>query len=108
MVYSLTPSGSVQVLHSFGGGYDGTTPLGLLNINGVLYGATELGGTYGAWTVYRVTTSGHERVLYSFTGGADGEYPSSTPVDIRRTLYGATFYGGSQASGVLYAIGLMK
>jgi len=55
-VFSITPGGKEKVLHSFGNGSDGETPLaGLVNINGTLYGTTSAGGTYGNGTVFALT-----------------------------------------------------
>lgn len=53
-VFSITPSGTETVLHSFGGSSgDGTNPYGgLVNVNGTLYGTTEHGGTNGSGTVF--------------------------------------------------------
>lgn len=44
-LYSITLNGGATVLHEFDGGSDGCVPSsGLLALNGVLYGATSLGG----------------------------------------------------------------
>ncbi len=51
-IFSITPSGSEAVLYSFLP-RDGAAPLsGLIDINGILYGTTEDGGTYDGGTVY--------------------------------------------------------
>ncbi len=67
-VYSVTPSGKVKVLHSFGTtSGDGTSPLGeLTRLNGILYGTTYYGGACGDGTVFSITLSGIEKVLHSF------------------------------------------
>jgi uncharacterized repeat protein (TIGR03803 family) len=46
-VFSITPSGKENVLHSFGGrSADGQDPIGdLINVNDTLYGTTRLGGS---------------------------------------------------------------
>jgi uncharacterized repeat protein (TIGR03803 family) len=56
-VYSITPSGQADVLHSFGIPPDGATPLaGLANVKGTLYGTTSEGGGVGnAGTIFRLT-----------------------------------------------------
>jgi uncharacterized repeat protein (TIGR03803 family) len=53
-VFSMTLTGSREkVLHSFGYGSDGATPLaGLIDVKGTLYGTTSAGGTYGDGTVF--------------------------------------------------------
>jgi uncharacterized repeat protein (TIGR03803 family) len=45
-----------KVLHSFGHGSDGETPLaGLIDLKGTLYGTTSAGGKYGKGTVFALT-----------------------------------------------------
>jgi uncharacterized repeat protein (TIGR03803 family) len=100
-VYSITPSGTEKVLHSFTGGSDGEGPRGeLVDVNGTMYGTTSHGGSGtacngGCGTVFSVTTSGQEKVLYSFAGGSDGEVPLAGLIDVNGTLYGTTAQGGS-------------
>ena len=46
VVFSLSPNGSEQVLHSFAGGSDGAMPFSsLIDVNGTLYGTTSQGGS---------------------------------------------------------------
>ena len=55
-VFSITPSGTEKVLHSFGSGSDGGFPTaGLTDMNGTLYGATSKGGKYDEGTVFALT-----------------------------------------------------
>lgn len=55
-VFSISPSGSESILHSFGQGTDGADPLaGLINVKGTLYGTTSSGGTSGDGTVFAIT-----------------------------------------------------
>jgi uncharacterized repeat protein (TIGR03803 family) len=52
-VFSLTPSGTEKVLHSFGSGADGVHPVAALtNVDGRLYGTTTGGGTHNHGTVF--------------------------------------------------------
>jgi uncharacterized repeat protein (TIGR03803 family) len=45
-----------KVLHGFGHGSDGSTPLaGLIDVKGTLYGTTSAGGKYGDGTVFALT-----------------------------------------------------
>jgi len=54
-VFSLTPSGTESVLHSFGGGSDGAQPEGdLISIKGILYGTTYSGGASNGGTVFSI------------------------------------------------------
>jgi uncharacterized repeat protein (TIGR03803 family) len=116
-VFSITPSGTETVLHSFTG-TDGKFPVAtLLNVNGTLYGTTSGGGAYGGGsygfgTVFSITLSGHETVLHSFdsartTGGQfDGADPESGVIDVNGTLYGTTYLGGADGTGTVYSITL--
>lgn len=56
-VFSMSLTGADEkVLHSFGSGSDGATPLaGLVNVKGTLYGTTSSGGKYGKGTVFALT-----------------------------------------------------
>jgi uncharacterized repeat protein (TIGR03803 family) len=67
-VFSVTPSGRVKVLYSFGStSGDGSYPLAeLTRLNGKLYGTTYYGGACNDGTVFSITLSGKEKVLHSF------------------------------------------
>ena len=56
-VFSMSLTGSDEkVLHSFGHGSDGSTPLaGLIDVNGTLYGTISAGGKHGDGTVFALT-----------------------------------------------------
>jgi uncharacterized repeat protein (TIGR03803 family) len=64
-VFSITPSGSESILHSFGNAHDGSSPIaGVILSNGTLYGTTMSGGSkYESGTVFDITPSGSESVL---------------------------------------------
>jgi uncharacterized repeat protein (TIGR03803 family) len=110
-VFSITPTGTETVLHSFNGS-DGSGPVAtLLNVNGTLYGTTSSGGAYNDGTVFSITLSGHETVLYSFMGqgtgrGQDGADPLSGLDYVNGTFYGTTYSGGAYDSGTVYSITL--
>lgn len=99
-VFSITKSGTEKVLHAFAGGFDGANPpAGLINVNGVLYGTTTLGGagsvcSAGCGTVFSITKGGTHKVLYSFRGESDGSYPVAGLIDVNGVLYGTTSSGG--------------
>jgi uncharacterized repeat protein (TIGR03803 family) len=94
-VFSLTSSGTLQVLHSFGSGSDGRLPQApLIDVKGTLYGTTWAGGTSGEGTVFSIAPTGTETVLHSFSGGSDGAFPVAGLTDVDGTLYGATVEGG--------------
>lgn len=56
-VFSINPTtGAETVLHNFGNGSDGATPLaGMIDVKGTLYGTTSAGGTNGNGTVFALT-----------------------------------------------------
>src|SRR5580700_1614528 len=95
-VFSISATGTEQVLHSFAGGSDGSNPYaGLLNVNGTLYGTTANGGTYGGGTVFSISSRGKEHVLYSFGRNPYGAIgPGGNLIDVNGTLYG-TAGGGT-------------
>ncbi len=99
-VFSLSTSGTLKTLYTFGGGADGAGPFGnLTDVNGVLYGTTTAGGGSGCGsgcgTIFKVSTQSTEHVLYRFTGSPDGADPQTTLADVNGVLYGATDFGGS-------------
>ena len=103
------PPLTLDVLHSFSSGSNGSNPFAGLAINAagnLLYGTTGAGGTAtcsyagltGCGTIYKLqkrNSSWTFDPLYSFLGGTDGEFPGR-PMTIgpNGTLYGATFGGG--------------
>ena len=105
-VFSITPSGTETVLHSFGGSGDGNGPLaGLINVKGKLYGTTMEGGANGDGTVFSIAPSGKESVRYSFKGGSgDGEFPLAGLINVKGKLYGTTVYGGASDNGTVFSI----
>ena len=105
-VFSITPSGTETLVHSFGASGDGVEPeAGLINVNGTLYGTTFYGGInrYGG-TVFSITPSGTEAVLHSFGGSGDGQEPQADLININGTLYGTTVLGGAHNHGAIYSL----
>lgn len=107
-IFSITPSGTEKVLHSFGSvNDDGVFPEApLLDVKGTLYGATGVGGTNSAGTVFSITTTGAEKVLYSFCSQklcSDGVNPS-TLINVKGALYGVTYQGGAHRRGTVFSI----
>ncbi len=107
-VFELTTTGTLQVLHAFLGGTDGSqnqgqAELGLVMIKGNLYGSASFGGvsgcdgSLGCGVLFKVTLAGVETVLYKFTGQADGAFPQDLISDEAGNIYGAT--GGSYMQG---------
>ncbi len=128
-VYELSPpkekggKWTETILYSFQGGKDGYFPNGTLVFDGVgnLYGATDYGGGYGSCnapfyqycgTIFKLspptTKSGKwkEKVLYSFKSSTDGANPNGGLIfDSKGTIYGTTYFGGSQGCKLDQGIG---
>lgn len=106
--FSLDPTtGAETVLHSFGGGTDGTEPYAsLIKINGELYGTASNGGAYGFGAVFSLKRkTGAEKVLHSFQlNGTDGTNPFTALTDVNGALYGATNNGGAGSAGTIFSI----
>jgi uncharacterized repeat protein (TIGR03803 family) len=115
-VFKLDAGGNESVLYAFKGTTDGKWPLGalVLDLQGNLYGTTELGGdlsscgTYGCGVVFKINASGGETVLYRFTGGVDGSESGGNLVrDSAGNLYGTTGFGGNLGCNVPYGCGVV-
>lgn len=99
-VFSMTPGGTVTILHSFGvSGNNAWPSAGLIAVNGKLYGTDVSGGTNGYGEVFSITRNGNYEVVYAFAGGDDGYQPASTLLDVNGTLYGTTAHGGGTGCG---------
>jgi uncharacterized repeat protein (TIGR03803 family) len=115
-VFSINPStGSESVFYAFkNNGADGNNPVaGLIDVNGMLYGTTIVGGAdrlgcngKGCGTVFAIDLkSGAEKVLYSFKNkDGDGIKPYGSLIDLRKAIYGTTAGGGAQGVGTVFKI----
>jgi uncharacterized repeat protein (TIGR03803 family) len=103
-------SWSESVIYSFTGGNDGTSPPAGVTLDGRgnLYGTTSLGGVNGDGVVYELSPSGSgwkEIVLYTFQGLSDGQNPvGGVVLDPAGNLYGTTFDGGVNGGGTVYEL----
>jgi len=94
------------ILHSFGGGADGSVPIaGLTLVGKALYGSTSSGAgsaCVGCGTLFRIksTGAGYE-VLHSFMGN-DGANPLGAMVLSGSALYGTAASGGANQVGVVF------
>ena len=111
VLFKVSPSGKLTILHSFTGGADGSNPVGGLvqATDGNLYGTNDLGGRFG-WGVlfcYSPGTipSGQTRfhVLHDFDlpTGASPQVTLLQHTDGK--LYGDTAVGGSADRGAFYS-----
>jgi uncharacterized repeat protein (TIGR03803 family) len=95
-----------KLVWSFGAGTDGQYPAaGLVNMNGVLFGTTALGGTKGKGVVFSINPkTGAETVLHSFCTKRhryclDGATPLAALIEVKGKLAGTTDGGGATARG---------
>lgn len=107
VAFSMSTSGEEHVLHDFGatkadGNYPGAA---LLDLDGTLYGTTELGNTENTGTVFSISTTGKEQLLYSFGEfGPSGMQPSASLTNLGGTLYGTTNFGGESSIGTVFGV----
>jgi uncharacterized repeat protein (TIGR03803 family) len=112
-VFKITSSGALTTLHSFCAQTnctDGSGPYGGLvqGIDGNFYGTTAVGGTnIFDGTVFKVTPAGALTTLHSFSGGDGSEPNVGLAPAADGSLYGTTYYGGSQNAGTVFRISSM-
>jgi uncharacterized repeat protein (TIGR03803 family) len=106
VVYRLDTAGNETILHSFFSGMGGGFPqAGLLDVQGVLYGTTELGGdpACDCGVLFQIGKTGHYTVLHRFTGTPDGAQPSGElTLGEDGSIYGTTFSGGETGFGAIF------
>jgi len=110
-VFKINPDGSgLQVLHSFAGTPDGSSPNRaslILAGDGLLYGETPTGGTSNLGTIFRLAPNGDSyQVVHSFTNAPDGGTPVGMTLAGNGSLYIATAQGGAKAVGALIKMNL--
>ncbi|HTZ72170.1 MAG TPA: choice-of-anchor tandem repeat GloVer-containing protein, partial [Acetobacteraceae bacterium] len=93
-------TGTETAMYAFQGGSDGANPVaGVINVGGMLYGTTALGGGTGCGgagcgTVFALDpTTGAETVVYAFPNRRSGAAPGEL-ISVGNTLYGTTHAGG--------------
>jgi uncharacterized repeat protein (TIGR03803 family) len=109
-VFKMDANGNnFAVLHDFNT-TDGAQPESglLLATNGLLYGTTANGGTFGKGTIFKIDTAGGNfSTIRHLDGDVDGEEPRGRLLQATDTnLYGVTHSGGANNSGTLYRIDL--
>ncbi|MBX3733241.1 MAG: tandem-95 repeat protein [Verrucomicrobiae bacterium] len=102
--------GQFQVLRHLDGASDGAHPSSRLlgASDGLLYGTTEAGGTYGGGTIYRIAADGTGfAVLKHLNPPVDGEYMDSVMEGPDGFLYGSTSGAGEYGVGTLVRYGTL-
>jgi uncharacterized repeat protein (TIGR03803 family) len=107
-VFSITPSGTEQVIHAFSyEDADGDAPdAALIDVRGTLYGTAQQGGAVGNGTVFSITTGGKVTLVHSFDSQYDGNQPNAPLFNVNHTLYGTTRVGGSYGKGTIFSVTL--
>src|SRR5579871_5591059 len=109
-LFQVTPQGSVTTLVRFShmrGSTEGAVPYSGLALgpNGILYGTTGYGGTYGKGTIFSFTPGSPPVTLHSFcarSGCPDGETPARAVTVARNgDLWGVTPSGEAAGSGTI-------
>jgi len=106
-IFKITPSGTLSVVHSFGGFGDGAYPSAglVLGTDGNFYGTTEVGGgAYYSGTVFKMTPDGTLTTLHSFCNDGppctDGAQPDAALIQASNgDFYGTTQNGGTNNTG---------
>ena len=108
-------------LYNFIGGSDGGDPLTrvVFGPNGILYGTTNQGGTFGGGTVFKlqppatfcrsVSCPWTKTTFYEFgqSGSNDGRYPDGEFIfDQTGNIYAVTQQGGTTGYGAVYELAL--
>ncbi|HZT44312.1 MAG TPA: choice-of-anchor tandem repeat GloVer-containing protein [Chthonomonadaceae bacterium] len=106
-IFQLSTDGTIfNTIHSFNNS-DGNLPLGtLIQANdGLLYGTTVYGGSYGDGTVYQVSTDGAVfNAIHSFHS-SDGDNPYAGVIQGNDgKLYGTTPNGGAYGDGTVFQV----
>jgi len=109
VLYKLSTSHKLTVLHSFAGGtkdgcYAHGTPA--MDKQGNLYGTTSRCGSGSEGTVWKVSPKGKETVLHNFAGGSsDGANPiGGVILDAQGNFYGNTDSGGPSDDGTIFEL----
>jgi uncharacterized repeat protein (TIGR03803 family) len=108
-IFSIDPTTLQEsVVYAFQSQADGLFPLaGLIDVNGVLYGTTSIGGagTCNCGTVFSFNlATGAKTTVYSFLGGLDGANPHAGLLRVGGKLYGTTQGGGGANDGTVFAL----
>jgi len=113
-VFKIQTNGTgFKNLYAFGtqGFFDGCFPNGdLLLCGDMLYGMTDLGGSYMGGVFFRIKTDGSEYLILNHFDNLDeiGEIPSGALLNIEQVFYGMISEGGLNQNGSIFSFNLSK
>ena len=103
-VFTVTPVGTLTVLHSFNA-IDGATPNALvLGSDSNFYGTTISGGANGDGTAFEVTPQGAFTTLHTFNGSDGADSFAGLVQGTDGIFYGTTRVGGSKNDGTVFSL----
>ena len=106
VVFEISPAGVFTDLHDFDLSQDGGEPFSALvqGTNGVLYGTTNLGGTFKVGTIYSIPLGGGGlSALYSFDVSSGSSPGTPLTQHTNGSFYGNSAWGGSDDLGTFYS-----
>lgn len=104
-IFKIMPNGTGYMkLLDFTGLTNGRWPFGSLISDGnFLYGMTKNGGANGIGTIFKIMTDGTGYLkLLDFNGTPEGRNPMGNLLKDGSFLYGMTYYGGTNNSGLVF------
>jgi uncharacterized repeat protein (TIGR03803 family) len=105
-VFKLNTDGTAFITLKQFLGPDGYYPNRIVLSGGVLYGTTDMGGSFGKGVVFKMKTNGTRYAVLKNFAGFDGDNPRAGLVVTGNALYGTTEYGGDWGFGTLFKINL--
>jgi uncharacterized repeat protein (TIGR03803 family) len=106
-IFKMTPAGVFTVLRHLTKTTDGSNSRGSLTLgkDGILYGVTNSGGTYGYGTIFKITTTGVFTVLRHLNGPTDGGYSETDLIQgTDGNFYGTCYSYGTLGNGTIFKI----
>lgn len=106
-IFRITPAGTFTVIKSFNKTTDGGNSYGSLTEgkDGLLYGMTYSGGSFGYGTIFKITTSGTYTVIRHLNSASDGAYPQGDLIQASDgNFYGVCYSGGSNGNGTIFKL----
>ena len=107
VLYSITATGALTVLHNFAGGSDGEYPYGppIQATDGNFYGATAgAPDTSNPATIYKLTSAGVYSVIFTFSQSTTGVAVYGLVQGSDGNLYAAANAGGADNSGTIVKV----